>query len=549
MNALIVIVLLIWLLGTQVRIYRQARFFQIEEYMNLRYLRWVLKARHRWLPTRPMVAWLIGGILAVIFSEGGVALPFIVTSLAATAAAIPPGEGEVKKRFRATGRAKRLLASSMITAGIAGLLLALAAGLAFSPQGRAESIGLVIAATLGLALFLAAPLWLVSGNLLMRPVEATLRSRYLRRAARVLEEIRPTVIGITGSYGKTSTKAILAHLLNGRFKAYATPQSYNTLMGICLAINTDLAEDHSVDYFICEMGAYIPGEIQRIADLVHPTIGIEIEVGPQHLERFGTLENVATAKYELVKALPSDGIAVFNMDNPYIRTMAEHGHPATRIGISKTTGPTSPPPGVHLIASDVRETLDGLRFTLTDARTGAAVAIETPLLGEHNVTNLLLATAVALHEGMTLPEIARRARTLQAAESRLVRQVTASGITIINDAYSANPVGIVGALNVLALHDSGRRLLITPGMVELAERHEEENRRLGELAAAKATDVILVGSARTAPIREGLLAAGFPETHLQTVEALREAVHWYEANLRAGDAVMFLNDLPDTYNT
>ena len=546
MNVLIVIVLLIWMLGALVRIYRQARFFQIEEYMNLRYLRWVLKTRHRWLPTRPMVAWLIGGVLAVIFSEGGVALPFIVTALAATAASIPPGEGEVKKRFRATGRAKRLLAASTMAAAIVGLLLAIAAGTAFSPEGRAESIGLVIAAALGLLLLLAAPLWLVTGNLLMLPVEAMLRRRYLRHAARVLDEIRPTVIGITGSYGKTSTKAILAHVLNGHFKAYATPKSYNTLMGICLAINADLAEDHSVDYFICEMGAYIPGEIQRIADLVHPTIGIEIEVGPQHLERFGTLDNVATAKYELVTALPPDGIAVFNMDNPYIRAMAERSYPATRIGISKAA---SPPPGVHLVASGVRETLDGLRFTLTDTRTGAAAAIETPLLGEHNVTNLLLAAAVALHEGMTLPEIARRARTLQAAESRLVRQVTASGITIINDAYSANPVGIVGALNVLALHDSGRRLLITPGMVELAERQDEENRRLGALAAAKATDVILVGSARTAPIRDGLLAAGFAEDHLHTVEALREAVQWYEANLKAGDTVMFLNDLPDTYNT
>ncbi|MFN8378695.1 MAG: UDP-N-acetylmuramoyl-tripeptide--D-alanyl-D-alanine ligase [Anaerolineae bacterium] len=549
MNVLVLLVLAIWIAGALIRIYRQARFFQIEEYMNLRYLRWALSIRHRWLPTRPVVSWLIGCILAIVFSEGGVALPFIVAGAAALIAAIPPDEGEVKKRFRATGRAKRLLVASMIPAAMFGLILALVAGSAFGPAGRAEAIALAVAATMGLVLLLAAPLWLVLGNLLMMPVEATLRRRYLRRAQRVLDEIRPTVIGITGSYGKTSTKAILAHLLNGRFKAYPTPKSYNTLMGISMSINNDLAEDRSVDYFICEMGAYIPGEIQRIADLVHPTIGIEIEVGPQHLERFGSLENVAIAKYELVKALPPDGIACFNMDNEYVRGMAERDYPATRIGISKTANPSNPPPGVHLVASDVRETLDGLRFTLTDTRTGASTAIETPLLGEHNVTNLLLAAAVSLHEGMTLSEIARRARTLQPAESRLVRQTTPSGITIINDAYSANPVGIVGALNVLALHDTGRRLLITPGMVELAERHDEENRRLGELAARKATDVILVGAARTAPIREGLLAAGFPEDHLLTVEALREAVQWYEANLKAGDTVMFLNDLPDTYNT
>lgn len=548
MNILILIVLTIWTAGALIRIYRQARFFQIEEYMNLRYLRWVLKVRQRWLPSRPVVAWLIGSILAVVFSEGGVALPLIASAAAALIAAIPPDEGEVKKRFRATGRAKRLLAASMTLAVIAGLSVAFVAGTAFRPEGRSEAIGLVVTATLGLLLLLAAPLWLIFGNLLMLPVEATLRRRFLRRASRVLEEIHPAVIGITGSYGKTSTKTILTHLLDGRFKAYPTPKSYNTLMGISLAINTELAEDRGMDYFICEMGAYIPGEIQRIAELVHPSIGIEIEVGPQHLERFGTLENVAIAKYELIKALPPDGVACFNMDNPYVRAMAERGYPATRIGVSRTADPSTPPSGVDLIASGVHETLDGLRFTLTDTRSAAAVAIETPLLGEHNVTNLLLAAGVALHEGLTLSEIARRARSLQPAESRLVRQTTASGITIINDAYSANPVGIVGALNVLALHEGGRRLLITPGMVELAERHDEENRRLGERAASTATDVILVGAARTAPIRAGLLAAGFDEKRLLTVEALRDAVQWYEANLKAGDTVLFLNDLPDTYN-
>lgn len=548
MTILALLVLAVWVAGALVRTYRQARFFQLEEYMNLRYLRWALAVRARWLPTRPLIAWLLGAIAAVIFSEGGAALPFVASMAAASAAAVPPDEGEVKKRFRATGRAKRLLVASLALPVIAGLaLFAIAASIL--PEGsRAEAFGLVAASAAGLALLLAAPIWLVLGNLLVQPVEALLRRRYLRRAARVLDEIRPTVIGITGSYGKTSTKAILAHLLNGRFKAYPTPRSYNTLMGISLAINTDLAEDRSIDYFICEMGAYIPGEIQRIAELVHPTIGVEIEVGPQHLERFGTLENVAQAKYELVSALPPNGLAVFNMDNAYVRDMAARGYPEQRLGVSKTADPAAPPPGLDLIASDVRETLDGLRFMLTDVRSSAQVPVETPLLGGHNVTNLLLAAAVALHEGMTLPEIARRARTLQPAESRLVRQTTAAGITIINDAYSANPVGIVGALDVLALHKSGRRLLITPGMVELAERHEVENRRLGELAAARATDVILVGSGRTAPIRDGLLGAGFPADRLLTVETLGEAVQWYEGHLVAGDAVLFLNDLPDTYN-
>jgi UDP-N-acetylmuramoyl-tripeptide--D-alanyl-D-alanine ligase len=342
----------------------------------------------------------------------------------------------------------------------------------------------------------------------------------------------------------------LAQILNGRYHAYPTPRSYNTLMGICLAINNDVADNHRIDYFIAEMGAYVPGEIRQICDLVNPMISIVVEVGPQHLERFGTLENTAQAKYEIIKALPPQGVGVFNWDNPYIRSMMERGYPATRIGVSREVDPANAPEGVRFVASDIRESLNGLHFTVTDTDTETKTSEEfaAPLLGIHNVTNLVLATAVAIHEGMTLREVALRARTLQPAESRLTRQTTAQGITIINDGYSANPVGVVGALRALSLHRNGRRLLITPGMVELGALMESENRKLGEIAAAHATDVILIGK-QTEPIREGLLSAGFPKERLMTVSTLAESVQWYQSNLAAGDTVLFLNDLPDTYSS
>src|SRR5690606_10602191 len=132
----------------------------------------------------------------------------------------------------------------------------------------------------------------------------------------------------------------------------------------------------------------------------------------------------------------------------------------------------------------------------------------TPVIGEHNVTNILLATAVAVHEGMSLNDVAFQVRQLRPAESRLVRQITNQGITIINDAYSANPAGAISALKVLGLHTTGKRLLITPGMIELAELHEPENKRLGQIAAEYATDVILVGEEQTRPIKAGLESAG-----------------------------------------
>ncbi|MFW5691704.1 MAG: Mur ligase family protein [Chloroflexota bacterium] len=320
------------------------------------------------------------------------------------------------------------------------------------------------------------------------------------------------------------------------------------MMGVCLAINTDLKDDYSIEYFVVEMGAYIEGEIARICDLTPPRISVVTEIGPQHLERFGSLENIATAKYEIIRALPEDGVAVFNWDNPHVRAMYARGYPRTRIAVSKTVDPAAvPADGPRFIATDITETLDGLHFTIHDRQTGDQQRIQAPVLGVHNVTNILLATAIAVHEGMTLSDVAFRARGLHPAESRLVRQTTSAGITIINDAYSANPAGVVSALKVLGMHEGGRRLLVTPGMVELGDLHEQENSRLGKVAAQYATDVILVGQAQTRPVYAGLMAAGFPADHVQVVDELREAVEWYQHNLRSGDTVLFLNDLPDTY--
>jgi UDP-N-acetylmuramoyl-tripeptide--D-alanyl-D-alanine ligase len=537
-NLLILIIALIWLIGTCLRMYRQARFYQIEEYMSVRYLRWLFADRDRWLPTRPTLAGVIGALMAVVLSEGGNFVPAVIAILAALAASYPPDEGEIKKKFRATVRAKRLLSASFVLATLIALL-----GFVIVSRLLLDTLAPAIVGGVGFVLFLFAPLILVIGNLVMTPAEAFFRRRFVSRARNAVQEVNPIVIGITGSYGKTSTKTYLAHILNGRYHAYPTPKSYNTLMGVCIAINNDIAGHHNIDYFICEMGAYVPGEIRQICDLVHPSISLVVEVGPQHLERFGTLENIASAKYEIIKALPQNGVGVFNWDNPHIRAMAQRGYPDTRLTIS-----TDPASDARFVASDITESLAGLTFTVTDHQTNTSEPFTTPLLGQHNVTNILLATAVAVHEGMSLREIALRVLTLQPAESRLTRQTTAQGITIINDAYSANPVGVVHALHVLSLYDNGRRLLITPGMVELGTLMESENRKLGEIAAQNATDVILVGK-QTAPIKDGLLHSGFPPDHLQTVDTLSESVQWYQANLKAGDTVLFLNDLPDTYSS
>jgi len=545
MSILLWILLLIWLVGSWIRIYKQARFYQIEEYMSLRYLRWLFTARERWLPKRAIAAWFIGAAVGQFLGEApNSVIPAIIGMIAAGIAIYPPDEGEIKRKFVRTQRVTRMLGAAFVIT-LLGLLLLAALGNQVVPLERLQ---VAVISGVGLLVFLLSPLWLILGNLAMTPVESFFRQQFINQAKAVLADVQPTVIGITGSYGKTTTKNFLRDILNGRYKTYATPKSYNTMMGVCIAINNDLAQDYSIEYFISEMGAYIPGEIERICSLTPPDISIVIEVGPQHLERFGSLENIAIAKYEIIKGLRPDGLGIFNYDNPYVREMYERGYPENRIAVSREIAPDAVPDGgPRFIASEIENGLDGLRFTVSDVETGTSERFETPVVGEHNVLNILLATAVAVHEGMPLADVARRVRVLQPAESRLVRQTTPQGITIINDAYSANPVGVVSSLKVLGMHTTGKRLLITPGMVELGDLHDQENHRLGEIATQYATDIILVGEKQTQPIKAGVLSTGFPSENVQIMETLSEAVDWYKTHLTAGDTVLFLNDLPDTY--
>ena len=522
----------LWLAGTWLRIVHQARFYQIEEYMSRRYLRWLLKHPRRLLPLRPIGAWLIG--LAVAWLAGNAPLIAIIAALIAV---IPQPEREIKKPLVRTTRVTRIL--------LASFAISAAGHFALSWLTNAN---ILAASAVGMAVYLLAPVWLVGGNVLMQPLEAGLRRRYLAQARQTLAGINPKIIGITGSYGKTTTKAFLRDILSLRYHTYATPKSYNTLMGISLAINRDLSDDRRTEYFISEMGAYVRGEIERICQLTPPDISIVTEIGPQHLERFGTLENTSAAKYEIIKNLEPDGVAVFNWDNEYVRGMAAKGYPNTRLTVSRELDVTEArQQNVTWIASDIEESLAGLNFTATHVESGEQARLQTSLIGEHNVTNLLLCIAVAHREGIPLRDIALRIRTLKPAESRLVRQTSAAGITIINDAYSANPQGAASALKALGMHNSGKRLLITPGMIELGPMQDAENRKLGRLAAQFATDIILIGREQTRPIFAGLAESDFDMARVQVFETLAESVDWYQQRLNAADTVLFLNDLPDTY--
>ncbi len=537
--------IVLWLVGIMLRIWRLARFFQIEGYDNRRYLRWMAGRIDRIVVVRALVSVGVAGVAALALELTGqesAPLYLAIWGVAGVTAVWPEPVKEIKQKFRLTQRAIRLLIAAY---GLAVAIHVGAIGLAGTLVGMGTLAEFAVYTLIGLAAYHLSPLILPLANLIMHPVEAGFRWMFRRRAAATLRRASPVVIGITGSYGKTSTKEYLAHILNGRFRAYATPKSYNTLMGVCIAINNDLSNNSGCDYFIVEMGAYVPGEIAGICDLVKPQFSIVTSVGPQHLERFGSLENTARAKYEIVEALPPDGAAVFNWDDPYVRAMYERGYPQTRIGV--TWQNTDLATQLRFHARDIRATVEGLRFDVTDTLTGEEQPITTRLVGQHNVTNILLAIATARHLGMSLGEIALRVASLEPAEHRLQRRTLPGGITVIDDAYSANPVGAQNALNVLSLYRDGRRVLITPGMVELGPIQDEENRKLGRHAAQVCTDIILVGQEQTRPIQQGIHETGFPADRLQVFGTREEAIAWFNTALQPKDTVLFLNDLPDTY--
>lgn len=533
------ILALLWIFPPLLRSWRMARFYQIEEYKSERYLRWLVSKRERWFPRQAAIAMLIGvacsAALQVVSMEGTLLHLGVWVAVCAFMSQ-PEPQKEIKKTFVRTPRAMRLLILALSLDALLVLGISITA-IDMQPPQMFSSIAII-----GFIGFLLAPLSLVLANGLLYPYEALTRRRFVSMARAKLKSANLTTIGITGSYGKTSTKTYLSHILNGQFKTYPTPKSFNTELGVSRAINESLDVRAGYQYFIAEMGAYVPGEIRRICQLTFPKISIVTAVGPMHLERFGTLENIVKAKYEIVEGLPPDGVVFLNGDDFRVRGMAEKGYPTTRILVSRLGLPEA-----HFLAEEVVSDLEGLRFQVVERATGERVAFQTSLLGLHNVGNILLSVAVARHLGMSLSHIAERVRTLEAAEHRLRVNRLANGVLILDDAYSANPVGARSALEALALHQAGRRIVITPGMVELGPLQYEENYKLGQALTETASDIVLVGIEQTQALQAGVKATSFDPARLLVVDTFDEARRWFQGQVGPGDAVLFLNDLPDTY--
>ena len=494
--------------------WRLLHYFQLESYQLPGFYRSVKRSAQKTLiPNVAMAA--VGTVAAALHA------PWILCLLLEAAVAallfVQARKEKLKKPFVVTERVKRLIAMHAGTAFVIALLAAAVSPVLLYLLPAFEAALIALAAVCA------------------QPIEKHINRQFVDDAKKRLEK-NPNLIkiGITGSYGKTSTKFLLRDILSVKYNVLATPSSFNTTMGVTRVIREQLMPSHQV--FIAEMGARHVGDIRELVDLVHPTIGLITSVGPQHLDTFGTIERIKNTKYELIDGLPQNGTAILALDGAiceelYARCPLEHKYM----------------PGDLVLASDMEWGPFGTRFTLQDTKTGESARCETRLLGEHSIANLLLCCTAARVLGMTLPEIAQGVARCQPVEHRLELLGGAGGVSIIDDAFNANPVGAQAALRVLK-NFPGRRIIITPGMVELGGEEAAFNRSFGEQMAQSVDVAILVGKKHTQPIVDGLLAKGFPQDRIHVVSSLDESTKVLHAMMRAGDVVLYENDLPDNYS-
>ncbi|MEA4874570.1 UDP-N-acetylmuramoyl-tripeptide--D-alanyl-D-alanine ligase [Anaerorhabdus sp.] len=373
-------------------------------------------------------------------------------------------------------------------------------------------------------------------DFITRPIEETVKKKFLNDAKHRLEGFNNMIkIGITGSYGKTSSKNILQAILSEKFYSLMTPASFNTPMGITRTIREHLKPIHEV--FICEMGADHVGDIKELCDFVHPSIGLVTSIGPQHLNTFGSLENIIKEKMTMIESLPQDGVGIINKDNEYIRNYKINNTcKLISYGITQSD--------VDYHATNIVYSPKGSTFVVVSK--DGEHEFETRLLGEHNIANICAAIAIARELKVEWKELQQAVKKVQYVEHRLELKKI-NGYTFIDNAFNSNPVGSAMSLEVMKMMPN-RRFIITPGMIDLGVQQDEINKEFGRKMKDKVDEVILVGVQQTKPIVEGLQEVEFDSTHVHVCKTVKEAFALVYTLATPTDTILLENDLPDAFN-
>ena len=370
---------------------------------------------------------------------------------------------------------------------------------------------------------------------LLKPIEKIIFNRYKKQALNKLSKMNDLkIIGITGSFGKTSTKMILNTILQTTYKGFYTPNSFNTPNGLLMTINQESSIFN--EYFIAEMGAKKRGEIKELTDLVHPKYGILTSIGEAHLETFKTIDNICQTKFELIESLPHDGIAILNKDDKYMRDYhLKNDCQVIWIGIDNDA---------DVMAKNIKMTNKGTTFDIVSGK--EKIKVSTILLGNKNIYNILASVALAKALGVSKEGIVRGVKNIAPINHRLeIKEY--QNITIIDDSFNSNPKGAKNALEVLSMME-GDKYIITPGMVEMGEQEAELNFEFGKQISTVCDKVILVGPKQTKPIYEGLMKEKYPEENITVVSSFKEGYNKaLELAKNKKTTILIENDLPDSY--
>ena len=491
---------------------------QLEHYYTDRYVKWMQKNSKNIFNVKKIGMLIISSIvLGLGFNKIGYALT-IITYLVLI---FTLKKRKEKKTFVITARVKR----QFITYIIIILIL----------------IGIVnvfndIYSIVVLNLFAAISyIFVYVVAIINKPIEKLINNRFCKKAKLKLNSIPECkVVGITGSYGKTSTKYIVDTILSQKYNTLMTPESYNTTMGVVRTINEKLKSTNNL--FICEMGAKYRGDIKEICDIVEPDFSIITAVGPQHLDTFKTIENVSKTKFELVDSLKDDGIAFLNWEDENIRKV-KTDKKVVKYGLNKKA---------DYYAENIEITERGSSFDVIMPNKNR-ISVKTKLLGKLNILNIVCGVAVGDKLGLTEEQIKIGIKFIKPVEHRLELRQNPNGSIIIDDAYNSNVKGAEMALEVLGSFKERKRILITPGIVDLGKKSFEINKQLGKTAAKYSDYIILVGEKQAAPIAVGIKEAKFSKDKVMIAKDLDEAIKKMNEIIDSNSVVLLENDLPDNY--
>ncbi len=429
------------------------------------------------------------------------------------------------KKLVFTARVKRLYIAAII------ILLALITIYCVSPESIAGKLSVIINLLISsLTPILTFIIWAITF-----PIEKIFAFYYTANAKKILKSYNNIkIIGVTGSYGKTTTKFILTRILSEKFNVVCTPQSFNTPMGVVRTVRENLEPQTQI--FVCEMGAKNIGDIKEICNIANPNYALITSVGPQHLETFKTVDNVFNTKFELADAVLENGGLVFaNGDSQGIIERVDKNS----VSLYGTND------GFNYYCKNIKCTRFGCEFEVcVDNET---IKLSTKLLGMHNIINITGAVALAYKLGVSASDIKYAVASLKPTEHRLELKNYINASLLIDDAYNANPEGCLEAVRVLSTFKNMKKVIITPGLVELGDKEYDYNYNLG-LEAAKYCDIIiLVGKNRSKPMVDAVNSTDFNKDNLFVVSSFKEALEIYTLKADSNTVVLFENDLPDNY--